>query len=288
MGVLATLPDWLTALVPERFRKTITVIPVVRLAGAIGAVGPFSRGLTIGSVAARLERAFTQSKAPAVAIVLNSPGGSPVQSRLIFERIRSLAEEHDKRVHVFVEDVAASGGYMIACAGDDIVADPSSIIGSIGVVSAGFGFVDLMARIGIERRVHTSGDNKAVLDPFQPEKSEDVAHLKALQKEIHETFIDLVRERRATRLNHDEDLFTGLFWSGRRGLALGLVDELGDPRGWLRARYGEGVRPRMVSEPRGLPFRRPLDGIGALAPNRLVDETLSAIEERALWSRFGL
>jgi signal peptide peptidase SppA len=288
MGFLSRIRDKIAAALPDRFRSNITVIPVVRLSGAIGAVSPLSPGLSISSVASRLERAFDLEKAPAVAIVVNSPGGSPVQSRLIFERIRALADEKKKKVHVFVEDVAASGGYMIACAGDDIVADPSSIVGSIGVVSAGFGFKGLIDRLGIERRVHTSGENKAVLDPFQPEKPEDVAHLLDLQKEVHETFIDLVRERRGSRLRHGEDLFTGLFWSGKKGLELGLVDALGDLRGALRERYGEKVKLRLVGEQKGmlaklLPFGRSHADVPAL-----VGGALAAIEERALWSRYGL
>ena len=195
---------------------------------------------------------------------------------------------------MFVEDVAASGGYMIAVAGDEIIADPSSIVGSIGVVSASFGFPELLKKIGVERRVHTAGKNKAVLDPFQPEKKEDIDRLKALQLEVHETFIELVKERRANRLKDDPDLFTGLFWTGKKGLELGLVDALGDMRSVLKARYGEKTRLRLITAPRGLFGRRlgvfgsasggASGEIGAAFAGGLID----AAEERAQWSRYGL
>ncbi|MBL8583160.1 MAG: S49 family peptidase [Rhizobiaceae bacterium] len=278
-------------LLPKSMRSDAVTIPVVRLHGAIMAGGTALRpNLALSSCAGLLEKAFALD-APAVAISVNSPGGSPVQSRLIFRRIRDLAAEKNKRVLVFVEDVAASGGYMIALAGDEIIADPSSIVGSIGVVSASFGFPEMLKKIGIERRVHTAGSNKAVLDPFQPERPEDVERLKTLQLEVHETFIDLVRERRGDRLKDDPDLFTGLFWTGKRGVELGLVDALGDMRAVLKARYGEKTKLRLISAPRGLLGRRlPLFGaaagaeIGAAATAALLD----AAEERALWARFGL
>jgi signal peptide peptidase SppA len=214
-----------------------------------------------------------------------------VQSRLIHKRIRDLAAEKKKRVLVFVEDVAASGGYMIAAAGDEIIADPSSIVGSIGVVSASFGFPELLKKIGVERRVHTAGRNKAVLDPFRPEKEEDVERLKELQLEVHDTFIDVVRERRGERLKDDPDLFTGLFWTGRKGLELGLVDQLGDMRQVLRDKYGPKTRLRLISPPRGL-FGRGLGRFGSLSAADLAGAAAAglfdAAEERALWSRFGL
>ena len=192
------MPGLLTRLVPRRFRNAAIEIPVVRLHGAIMSGGSALRpSLSLASTAAVLEKAFSNKHAPAVAISLNSPGGSPVQSRLIYRRIRDLASEHQKKVFIFVEDVAASGGYMIALAGDEIIADPSSIVGSIGVVSAGFGFQEMIRKIGVERRVHTSGRNKAILDPFQPEKEDDIAHLKELQQHIHTVFIDLVKSRSA-------------------------------------------------------------------------------------------
>lgn len=281
-------------LLPRSMRSDGITIPVLRMHGAIMASGPrFQQTLSLGSLAGLLEKAFAVKDAPAVAIVVNSPGGSPVQSRLIHKRIRDLAHEKDKKVLVFVEDVAASGGYMIATAGDEIIADPSSIVGSIGVVSAGFGFPEMLKKIGVERRVHTAGRNKSVLDPFQPERQEDVERLKALQLEVHETFIDLVRARRGVKLADDPDLFTGLFWSGRRGLELGLIDALGDLRGTLRNRYGEKVRLKLVAPPKGLfgrrlsPFSPAIDGAGTALPS-LATGLVDALEERALWSRFGL
>lgn len=250
----------------------------------------FRPGLSIASTAGLIEKAFAFKDAPAVAISINSPGGSPVQSRLIFKRIRDLAEERNKRVLVFVEDVAASGGYMIALAGDEIIADPSSIVGSIGVVSAGFGFQDLIQKIGVERRVHTAGQNKAILDPFQPEKEEDVQRLKELQLEIHDTFIEMVKERRGAKLANEAELFTGMFWTAKKGMNLGLVDALGDMRSFLKQRYGEKTRLRLVSQPKGLIGRR-LGLFGSQSPDMIgaaADGVIGAIEERASWSRFGL
>lgn len=283
---------FLNRLLPKSMRSEAVTIPVVRLHGTIMSGGGQLRpSLSLASTAAVIEKAFAYQEAPAVAISINSPGGSPVQSRLIYKRIRDLANEKNKRVLVFVEDVAASGGYMIAVAGDEIFADPSSIVGSIGVVSASFGFQDLLKKIGVERRVHTAGQNKAVLDPFRPEKEEDVERLKALQLEVHDTFIDLVKERRGSRLKDDPDLFTGLFWTGKRGKELGLVDALGDMRQVVRDRYGPKTRLALVSPPRGL-FARRLNFFGSQAQASVAADAasglLDAVEERALWSRFGL
>lgn len=278
-------------LLPAAYRSSTVTIPVVRLHGAIMAGGTqFRPNLSLAAVAGVIEKAFSFKDAPAVAISINSPGGSPVQSRLIYKRIRDLAAEKNKRVIVFVEDVAASGGYMIALAGDEIVADPSSIVGSIGVVSAGFGFQDLLKKIGVERRVHTAGQNKSILDPFQPERKEDVARLKALQLEIHDTFIELVRERRGAKLADDPDLFTGLFWTGKKGLELGLVDGLGDMRSFLKDRYGEKTKLRLVTAPRGLFGRRLglFGSKGAEMAAAAADGLADAAQERALWARFGL
>ena len=282
-------------LLPASMRSNFVTIPVVRLHGTImSGGGAFRQNLSLASTAGVLEKAFSDKHAPAVAISINSPGGSPVQSRLIFRRIRDLAAEKNKEVLVFVEDVAASGGYMIAVAGDEIFADPSSIVGSIGVVSASFGFTELIKKIGVERRVHTAGNNKAVLDPFKPEKKEDVERLKALQLEVHDTFIDLVRERRGRRLAADDDLFTGMFWTGKRGLELGLVDGLGDMRSVLKQKFGPKTRLRLVSQPRGFLGRRlnPFGSsgeksIGALGGS-FAHGLVEAAEERSLWGRFGL
>lgn len=291
--------SFLKRLLPTSMRSDVVTIPVIRLQGTIMAGGGQLRPtLSLASTAGVIEKAFAFKNAPAVAISINSPGGSPVQSRLIYQRIRDLAQEKNKRVIVFVEDVAASGGYMIAIAGDEIVADPSSIVGSIGVVSASFGFQDLLKKIGVERRVHTAGKNKAVLDPFREERPEDVERLKALQLEVHDTFIDLVKDRRGVKLADDPDLFTGLFWSGKRGLALGLVDALGDMRGFLRARYGDKVRLKLVAPQRGLLGRRigligsrlftgGQDDAADLAASAAMG-IADAAEQRALWARFGL
>lgn len=282
---------FLNRLLPKSMRSEAVTIPVVRLHGTIMAGGGQLRpSLSLASTAGVIEKAFAYD-APAVAISINSPGGSPVQSRLIYKRIRDLAAEKNKKVLVFVEDVAASGGYMIAVAGDEIIADPSSIVGSIGVVSSSFGFPELLKKIGVERRVHTAGKNKAVLDPFKPEKKEDIDRLKALQLEVHETFIDLVKERRGSRLTSDPDLFTGLFWTGKKGLELGLVDALGDLRQVLRDRYGPKTRLSLVSPPRGF-FARRLGFMGSRSVSDFAMEAagglFDAAEERALWGRFGL
>jgi serine protease SohB len=289
------MAGFLKTLVPKRFRKEGVAIPVVRLNGAIMASGSqFRPPLNLSTAAPALEKAFAYKDAPAVAISINSPGGSPVQSRLIFQRIRDLAAEKNKRVLVFVEDVAASGGYMIALAGDEIFADPTSIVGSIGVVSGGFGFPEMLKKIGVERRVYTAGSNKAILDPFQPEKESDIEYLKSLQLEIHQVFIDMVKERRGAKLADDPDLFSGLFWTGGRGKALGLVDGLSDMRSELKRRYGPKTRLELVAAPKGL-FGRKAPGIGGLSEDmagRIGSAGVAAVaglaEEKALWGRFGL
>lgn len=254
------------------------IIPVVRLHGVIAADVRPGR-LNIETVAPLLKRAFAFKAAPAIAIVVNSPGGSAVQSRLISKRIRDLAAEHHKPVLVFVEDAAASGGYFIATAGDEIIADPSSIVGSIGVIFAGFGFVGTLDKLGVERRVHTSGRNKSTLDPFLPEKSEDVERIKTMEADVHQVFIDWVKARRGSKLSTETDLFTGEFWSGVRGHQLGLVDALGDIHETLRSRYGDKVELRVIAPKRGL-FTLPRFGIAA--------DLAAAVEDRAYWTRLGL
>lgn len=254
-------------------------------------VTPLRPGLSLATVAQPLEKAFSMKKAPAVAVIVNSPGGSPVQSRLIFQRIRDLAKEKKKEVLVFVEDVAASGGYMIALAGDEIYADPSSIIGSIGVVSAGFGFPELLKKVGVERRVYTAGEKKVILDPFKEEVPEDIEYLKGLQKEIHEVFTDMVKSRRSDVLSDDKDLFSGKFWTGERARELGLVDQLGDLRGTLKKRFGDKAEPKLISAPRGLFGRKASVGVLAeLASGKtgLAEDLISAAETRVLWQRYGL
>jgi len=229
----------------------------------------------------------------AVAPSINSPGGAAAQSHLIHRRIRALADEKKVPVLAFVEDVAASGGYMIACAADEIVADNSSIVGSIGVVGGSFGFDRLIEQIGVERRLYTSGENKAMLDPFLPEKPEDVERLKAIQREIHESFIALVKARRGDKLESRETaLFTGAYWTGQRSRELGLVDAVGDLRTVLRERFGEKVRTPLIAE-RGFALfgrRAPgVTGLGSLLNGpSLADDMVATLEARALWSRYGL
>jgi signal peptide peptidase SppA len=237
--------DLMRPILPARLRGDIPIVPVVRIAGVIGVVTPLRPGVTLAGLARPLERAFTTRHARAVAVAINSPGGSPVQSHLIFQRIRDLAEEHGLPVIACVEDIGTSGAYMIACAADEIICDASSMVGSIGVVGGSFGFHELMQKLGIERRLYTSGERKVLLDPFLPEKPEDVKRVKALQREIHENFIGLVKQRRGERLQGPEKtLFSGEFWTGARALELGLVDALGNLRSSLRARFGEKVATR--------------------------------------------
>jgi len=282
----------LRPLLPKRLRGGTAVVPVVRLAGVIGFSTPLKPGLTLANVARALERAFGMRRASAVALSINSPGGSPVQSHLIYRRIRQLAAENNRPVIVFAEDVAASGGYMIACAGDEIICDPYSIVGSIGVIGSSFGFVGLMDKLGIERRLHTAGEHKSTLDPFLPEKPEDVERLKALQQEIHDGFIALVKGSRGARLKGPEKtVFSGEYWSGPKAIELGLADAVGDLRSTLRARFGDDVVMPLISPQRGW-FGRVQPGVGQLGPlwrrADLAEEIISALEARALWSRYGL
>jgi signal peptide peptidase SppA len=289
------LVDKLMQYLPARFRPGTAVVPVVRLSGVIGAVTPLRPGMSLAGVARVLERAFSVRNAKAVALVINSPGGSPVQSRQIYLRIKQLAAEKKLPVLVFVEDVAASGGYMIACAGDEIFCDPSSILGSIGVVGGSFGFQEAIKRLGIERRLYTAGSHKAMLDPFLPENPDDVAKLKALQREIHQIFIALVKESRGARLKGaDDTLFTGEYWAGESSIALGLADGIGDLRSTLRARYGEKVLTPVIAQPTGLLsgiLGRKSPGAGQLSAMEsmagLPDDLISAVETRAIWAKFG-
>jgi signal peptide peptidase SppA len=291
-----TVTPWmerLTGLLPERLRPGAAVVPVVRLSGVIGAVTPLRPGMSLSGVARTLERAFATKNAKAVALLINSPGGSPVQSRQIFLRIRQLATEKKLPVLVFVEDVAASGGYMIACAGDEIFCDPSSILGSIGVVGGSFGFQELIKKIGVERRLYTAGAHKAMLDPFLPENPDDVARVKALQREIHAIFISLVKQSRGAKLKGGDDvLFTGEYWAGETSVTLGLADAIGARRAVLRARYGDKVKTPVIAPSTGLLsglLGRKSGGAATLADGvaGLPDELISALETRAIWAKFG-
>jgi serine protease SohB len=278
----------LELLIPARFRTAAPLIPVVRMTGVIGSTAPLRPGLTLALVARSLDRAFGMRRAKAVALAINSPGGSAVQAHLIYRRIRALAEEKKLPVIAFVEDVAASGGYMIACAADEIVCDMSSIVGSIGVVGGSFGFDKAIGKLGIERRLYTSGEHKAMLDPFLPEKPDDVERLKAIQRDVHEAFIALVKARRGVKVDgHEIDLFSGEFWTGNRALSLGLVDVIGDLRTMLRERYGEKVLMPLIAE-RGW-FGRRVPGVsGSLNVSGLTEDVVSALEARAWWARYGL
>jgi serine protease SohB len=284
------LTEYLSFL-PERFRTDLPLVPVVRLSGVIGFSTPLKPGLTLSGIARALDAAFKMKRAKAVALVINSPGGSPVQSHLIFRRIRELAGEHKLPVLAFIEDAGASGGYMIACAGDEIICDPSSVVGSIGVVGGTFGFDKAIEKLGIERRVYTSGDRKVMLDPFLPENPEDVKRLKAIQQDIHEGFIALVKDRRGARLTGPESaLFSGEYWAGNKALEYGLVDRLGDLRSVLRERFGDKVKTPLIAE-KGW-FGRRLPGVGqqvdALITAGLADDVISTLEARAIWARYGL
>lgn len=293
---LAEFRRRLDSVLPQRMRTDAAIVPVVRLHGAIGMSRPFNPGITFANTARALDRAFAVKRAKAVALVINSPGGSPVQSHLIHRRIRLLAEEKGLPVIAFVEDVAASGGYMLASAADEIVADPFSILGSIGVVSAGFGFNRALDKLGIDRRVYTAGESKVILDPFQPEKPEDVERLKAIQKEIHDEFTALVKRRRGDVLSADEaTLFSGAFWTATQAQELGLVDAIGEIRSFLRARYGEKVVIPLIESKSGL-FGRRVPGIAGLDASAagagigagFAENVMSAAEERSLWGRYGL
>jgi len=270
---------------------THPAVPVVRLSGVIApGARPLRSALSLQRLAGTLKRAFSTPGAQAVALAINSPGGSPVQSALIARRIRQLSREKNLPVIAFVEDVAASGGYWLAAAGDEIFVDPSSIVGSIGVVSAGFGFPELLKKLGVERRVHTAGEKKAMLDSFRPEKPDEVAHLKALQAEIHQRFIAWVKERRGLKLKAPEaELFSGAFWTGETAVRLGLADGLGDLRGVLTERFGRKVRLISLERRKGF-LRSLMSGRAEREPPfaGLAEGALAAIEERLLWSRFGL
>jgi signal peptide peptidase SppA len=285
--------SWLACLPIKRLQNPPPVVAVLSLTGTIGSMGRLRSGLSLASLAGVIERAFSLYNLKAVALVINSPGGSPVQSALIYKRIRALAEENDIPVIAFVEDVSASGGYWLACAGDEIFANESSVVGSIGVISSGFGFPQLLERFGIERRVHTTGKHKSTLDPFRPEDPDDVKRLKALQADIHESFKEVIRTRRGKQLKAPEkDLFSGEFWSGSKALELGLIDGIGDLRSVMRERYGEKLCLQLIVRERA--WARRLFRFGSnyptspLSGSHWIDELLTTVEERSQWGRYGL
>jgi len=265
--------------------KKKTVIPHVRLTGVIGSAGRFRQGMDLASQREILKKAFSYKKPKNVAISINSPGGSPVQSHLIYSYIKQLAQKNKTKVIIFAEDVAASGGYFIACAGDEIYANSSSIIGSIGVISASFGFKDLIKKIGVERRIYTAGKNKSTLDPFVEEKEDDIQRLKKIQLDLHSDFIKIVKDSRGKKLIEPEknNIFTGEFWSGSVALKLGLIDGIGNADQILKEKFGEKVIIKNFEKPKSFfskKFSSSLDNA--------IDLAIDTLEEKALWQRFGL
>ncbi len=264
--------------------KKKKIISHITLSGVIGNVGKFRQGIEYSGQEEIIKKAFSVKKALAVAITINSPGGSPVQSHLIYRFIREQAKKHKKKVIVFAEDVAASGGYLIACAGDEIYANSSSIIGSIGVISASFGFKNLIEKIGVQRRIYTAGKNKSTLDPFLDEKEEDISRLKNIQLELHQDFIDVVEESRGSKLNKESgiELFSGEFWTGKKSKDLGLIDGLGNAEQILREKFGEDIEIKKFGKSKGWLAKK------LSSSEDHADKLISILEERSIWQRYGL
>ncbi len=267
------------------FFKKKKIIPHVRLSGVIGSAGRFKQGIDFSGQQEIIRKAFLFKKSENIAISINSPGGSPVQSHLIHDYIRQLAKKNNKKVIVFAEDVAASGGYLIACAGDEIYANSSSIVGSIGVISASFGFQDAIKKIGVQRRVYTAGKNKSTLDPFKEEKEEDIERIKKLQLELHSDFIEVVKKSRGSKLKDPEknNIFTGEFWSGTASMKLGLIDGIGNAEQILREKFGEDIVIKKLEKQKSFIAKKLSSSI-----DNQIDNIASVIEERALWQKFGL
>ena len=264
--------------------KKKKIIPHIRLSGIIGSVGKFKQGLDFVGQKEIIEKAFSVKKAPAIAVSVNSPGGSPVQSHLIYSYIRKQAKKNNKKVLMFAEDVAASGGYLIACAGDEIYANSSSIVGSIGVIYSSFGLQELIKKAGIERRIYTAGKNKSTLDPFVEEKKEDIERLKKIQLELHADFIKVVEDSRSNKIKKDgnPELFTGEFWSGSKALKLGLIDGIGNAEEIIRNKFGEDVVIKKFEKPRSW-LNKKLSGVN----ENQIDNLLNIIEEKSIWQRYG-
>jgi len=264
------------------FFKKKKIVSHIRLSGVIGNVGKFKQGIDYSSQEEIIKKAFSLKKAQAVAITINSPGGSPVQSHLIYKLIRNQADKYKKKVIVFAEDVAASGGYLIACSGDEIYANPSSIIGSIGVIYSSFGFKDLIQKIGVQRRVYTAGKNKSTLDPFMEEKKEDIDRLKNIQLDLHKDFIEVVENSRSNKLKKDSgiELFSGEFWSGRKAKELGLIDGIGNAEKVLKEKYGEDVVIKKFEKQKGWLASK-------LSSESHTEKVISIMEERSIWQRYG-
>ena len=265
------------------FLRKKKIIPHIKLSGVIGNVGKFKQGIDFSGQEEIISKAFALKKAPCVAITVNSPGGSPVQSHLIYNFIKQQAKKNKKKVIVFAEDVAASGGYLIACAGDEIYANSSSIIGSIGVIYSSFGFTELIKKIGVERRVHTAGKNKSTLDPFQEEKKEDIERLKNIQLDLHKDFIEVVEKSRGSKLKRNEvELFSGEFWSGRKAKDLGLIDGVGDANQILREKFGENVVIKKFEKSKSWLSKK------LSSSNDHVDQFMNLLDEKSIWQRYGL
>ena len=265
------------------FFKKKKIIPHIKLSGVIGNVGKFKQGIDFSGQEEIILKAFSVKKAPCVAITVNSPGGSPVQSHLIYNFIRQQAEKNKKKVIVFAEDVAASGGYLIACAGDEIYANSSSIIGSIGVIYSSFGFTQLIKKIGVERRVYTAGKNKSTLDPFLDEKEEDIKRLKNIQLDLHKDFIDVVEKSRTSKLKKsDVELFSGEFWSGNKAKDLGLIDEIGDAHQVLRKKFGEDIVIKKFEKSKSWLSKK------LSSSNDHVDQLANILDEKSVWQKYGL
>ena len=264
------------------FKKKKTVAHI-KLSGVIGNAGKFKQGIDFAGQEDLIKKAFSLKKAICVAITINSPGGSPVQSHLIYSLIRQEAKKNKKKVIVFAEDVAASGGYLIACAGDEIYANSSSIIGSIGVIYSSFGFTELIKKIGVERRVHTAGKNKSTLDPFMEEKKEDIERLKKIQLDLHKDFINVVENSRGSKLDKsDVELFSGEFWSGSKAKDLGLVDGIGDAHQVLKEKFGDNVVVKKFEKTKGWLSQK------LASSNNQVDQLANILDERSIWQRYGL
>ena len=265
------------------FFKKKKIIAHIRLSGVIGNVGKFKQGIDFAGQEEIIKKAFSVKKAVAIAVTINSPGGSPVQSHLIYKFIREQAKKNNKKVIVFAEDVAASGGYLIACAGDEIYANSSSIVGSIGVIYASFGFKELINKIGVERRVHTAGKNKSTLDPFLEEKKEDIERLKNIQLDLHKDFIKVVEDSRGAKLKKDTgiELFSGEFWAGSKAKELGLIDGIGNANQILKEKYGDDVEIKKFEKTKGW-LSKKLSSSG-----NQIDEFVNILEERSIWQRYG-
>ena len=265
------------------FFKKKKIISHIKLTGIIGNVGKFRQGIEYSGQEDIIKKAFSVKKAQAVAVTINSPGGSPVQSHLIYKFIREQAKKHKKKVIVFAEDVAASGGYLIACSGDEIYANSSSIIGSIGVIYSSFGFKDLIQKIGVQRRVYTAGKNKSTLDPFLEEKDEDIKRLKNIQLELHQDFIDVVEKSRGSKLKKESgiELFSGEFWSGKKAIELGLIDGIGNAEQILREKFGEEVQIKKFEKTKGWLAKK------LSTSEDHADKLISILEERSIWQRYG-